>query len=73
MSPIIYARDYKSVTARQELGNEALAERSARSLRSNSALYLASRGCGPTQVGTTVGLNFRATLSTKGADLEVVF
>src|ERR687890_315641 len=73
MTPIIYALDYKSVTARRKLGNEALPGRSARSLRSNPALYLASRGCGPTQIGTTPRVEFRAILSGvgEGVDLEI--
>jgi hypothetical protein len=73
MTPIIYARDYNSVTARQELGNEALAGRCARSLRSNPALYLASRGCGPTQVGATPSVALRAKIGANGyVELNVV-
>ena len=51
LTPIVYAGNYTRVTVRQKLGNEALAGRSARSLQSNPALYLASRECGPTQIG----------------------
>jgi hypothetical protein len=47
-------------------------EGGSRSLRSNPALYLVSRGCGPTQVGATPCVAFRAVIGLDGVvDLDV--